>query len=145
MKKCLIDNDSLRFGRTIHGLLLLTAFLFGNEIIVLIVIILMTAGIISTKYNLFYQIHQRILRRSPKDDLTLVEKEVSELRFACSFGSIFLIVAFTLFCLGKYINIAWILVLIVSILMLFAGVLGLCTATLMYVGFRKFFIKKNEK
>lgn len=145
MKKCLIDNDSLRFGRTVHGLLLLAAFLFQNEPLILIVIILMVAGIISIKYNLFYQVHQRLLRRSLKDDLTLVEKEIGEIRFACTLSSIFLIIAFTLLCLGKYITIAWVLVLIVSILMLFAGILGLCTASLIYGGFKKFFVKEIKE
>ena len=138
MKKCLIDNDSLRFGRSIYGLLLLAAFLFRNELLILIVAALMMAGIVSMKYNLSYQIHRHFLSRSPKDNLSLVEKGISELRFACTLGSVFLITAFTLLCLWKYITMAWALVLIISILMLFAGALGLCAASFIYIGFRIF-------
>lgn len=142
MKKCLIYDNSLRFARTIYGFLSLAAFLFRNIWLVLITAILMAAGIISHKYNIFYQFHYCFLRPLLKDKSVSVERELNELRFACGLGMIFLLSAFFLNYLGKA-EIGWVLVLIVSLLMLLAGLAGFCTASFMYAVFKKIFIKKR--
>ncbi|KPJ71297.1 hypothetical protein AMJ50_02725 [Parcubacteria bacterium DG_74_3] len=141
MRKCLIDEASLRFARSIYGLLLLIAFLFHNVCLVLITTILMAAGIISNSYNPFYQLYYRLIRPPEKEKSILVEREVNELRFACLLAAIFLVSALALFYLGIFEQIAWILVLFVSLLMLLAGIAGFCTASLIYASFKKIFKK----
>ncbi len=141
MKKCSIDETSLRFGRTVYGFLLLAAFFFNNVYLVLIITVLVAMGIISKSYNTFYQFHYRFLRPLGKDKSILVERELNELRFACSMTTVFLISALVLFYLEKFVGIGWILVLMVSLLMLLAGIAGFCTASLIYAGFKQILIK----
>lgn len=145
MKKCLIDDSSLRFARAIYGFLLLGAFLFHNVWLVLITAILMAVGILSSRYNAFYQLHYRFLGSFWRDKPILVERELNELRFACTLATIFLTSALAFFYLGKFVGIGWILVLIVSLLMLLAGLAGFCTASLMYAAFKKIFVKKDKE
>lgn len=142
MKKCLINNNSLRFARIVYGLLLLIAFLFYNVWLVLITIILMAAGGISIKYNILYQFYYRFLKFLFKDISVSVEKELNETRFACALAGFFLISALILFYLGKYEEVGWALVLIVSFLMLLVGLTGFCVAALIYAGFKKIIRKK---
>jgi len=120
---------------------LLIAFLFHNVCLVLITTILMAAGIISNSYNPFYQLYYRLIRPPEKEKSILVEREVNELRFACLLAAIFLVSALALFYLGIFEQIAWILVLFVSLLMLLAGIAGFCTASLIYASFKKIFKK----
>jgi len=145
MKKCLINEDSLRFARSVYGFLSLAAFLFHNVWLVLIITILMGLGIISDSYNLFYQLHYRFLRPIWRDKQILVERELNELRFACTLGTISLSTALVLFYLGKFVEIGWVLVLIMSLLMLLAGLGGFCTASLMYALFKTIFIKRDRE
>ena len=143
MEKCLIDDNSLRFARTIYGFLTLAAFLFRNVWLVLIITILVALGIISNSYNVFYRFHYRFLRSFGREKSILVERESNELRFAYGLGTIFLTTALTLFYLGEFVETGWFLVLIVSLLMLLSGIAGLCTASLIYAIFKKIFSKER--
>ena len=113
MKKCLIDDNSLRFSRTIYGFLTLAAFLSRNVWLVLIITILVALGIISNNYNVFYQSHYRFFRTLARKKSILVEREFNELRFAYGLGTIFLTTALTLLYLGEFAEIGCFLVLIV--------------------------------
>lgn len=137
MRKCLVYENSLRFSRAIYGTLALIAFLFHNFWLVLLTSILMFLGAVTIKYNLFYQFHFLLLRRFLKDKSEPLEKDSGELAFACSLGGSFLFFGFLLLYFGKLESLAWILVLLTSILMLLAGIAGICTATLIYAFGRK--------
>lgn len=143
MKQCLIYDNSLRFARAIYGFLALAAFLTHNMWLVLITAIIMAIGLITAdKYNFFLQLHQQVLRRLLKDTSEPLSRDVWELRFACGLGTIFLLVGFCLVYFGKFVNLGWILVLILSLVMLLSGLAGICMATLFYAGFKKFLGKK---
>jgi hypothetical protein len=143
MKQVLICHSSVRFARTAYGVMTLIAFLSSNIWILLITAILMGIGALSTdKYNLFSQFHKRILRPLIKDVSQPVHWDPWELRFAYGLGTSFLLTAFFLIYSGKAINEGWILVLILSLLMLFAGFSGICLVTIICAGLKKIFSKK---
>jgi len=139
MQQCPIYDNSLRFSRTIYGLLALFAFLIRSPWLVLITSILMAFGVISVKYNLLYHFHSLILRKLLEDKSEPIKKESGELTFACGMGGSFLFIGFLLLYFGKFISFAWILVLITALLMLLAGIVGVCVASLMYAFFKKIF------
>jgi len=143
MKQVLIYHGSIRFARTAYGVMALIAFLSSNIWILLATAILMGIGALSVdKYNLFLQIHKRILRPLIKDTSQPVYWDPWELRFACGLGTSFLLTAFFLIYSGKAINGGWILVLTLSLLMLLAGFSGICLVTMIYAGLKKVFSKK---
>jgi uncharacterized membrane protein YedE/YeeE len=139
MRKCLIYNSSLKFARATYGCLALIAFFLHNIWLVLLTGILTIIGAVSEKYNLPYQFHAKFLRKVFKDKSEPLEKDKGELSFACGMASIFLFLAFILLYFGRFLSIAWGLVLIVAILMLFAGIAGICMASLMYAFGKKIF------
>jgi len=143
VKKGLIDDNSLRFARTIYGFLSLAAFLSRNVWMVLIITILMALGTISNNYNIFYRLHYRFLRSFGGEKPILVERELNELRFACGLATVFLITSLVFFYSGKFVEIGWALILIVSLLMLLAGIAGLCTSSIMYAIFKRIFSKER--
>lgn len=142
MKKCLVDDNALRFSRTIYGLLALVSFLFRLPWLVLAIALLMIIGIISNKTNLFYQFFVKVIRKVLKKTPLETEREVGELRFACGLGASFLIFAYLLFSFTPYGSIGWIFVAIMSFLMLVAGIAGLCTASLLYALLKNVFKQK---
>lgn len=137
MEQCSIYDNSLRFARTVFGSLALVAFLVHNLWLVLIIVIIMAIGIISNNYNIFYQFHYRILKPLLKDSSGPIFRDANELRCACGLATIFLTIAFIFLYLGKLASIAWALVLIVALLMLLAGIVNICVASLIYAGFKK--------
>lgn len=139
---CSVYDNSLRFSRTIYGFLALISFLFHNIWIALVTAILMFFGVISIKYNIFYQFHHKFLRALFKDKTEPIQKENQELSFACGMGATFLLAGFFVFRYFRLENLAWILVLLTSILMLLAGIVGVCTASLMYALFKKILKRK---
>ena len=147
MKTIPTYESSLRFARTIYGLLALIAFATHNSWILIFNAILMTVGVIyPNKSNGVYQLHRFFLRPSFKDKAKPILRGTDELRFACIFGSICLLGAFILIRLGIFIDIAWIFVLILSLVMLLSGIAGICAATLIYVFLiKRFLLKRPEE
>lgn len=142
MKECLIYENSLRFSRTVHGSLALIAFFLSNHYLLLITAGLMFAGAPSVKYNLFYQLHSLIWPRFSKDKLEAIKKESGELAFACGLGGAFLLISFFLLYFGKWQTLAWGLAFFTACLMLLAGFVGLCPASLIYALLKKLFKKQ---
>jgi len=141
MKQCLIYENSLRFARAISGVLLLIAFLIKNYWLVLAVSILMFLAAFSMKLNVVYQFHILILRKLLKRKLKLIEKELGELNFTSGMTGTLLLVAFLFLYFGKFIDFAWILILIISLLLFLACFVGFCVVTLMYAFLKNFFKK----
>jgi len=141
MKQCLIYDNSLRFARAGYGILAVIAFLIDNYWLVLVISILMVFGIFSTKFNILYQLHRLVLRKLLKKKAEPIQKESGELSFVCSMGGTVFFISFLFLCFGKFISLAWSLVLIISLLMLFAGFTGICAADPIYAVFKQNFKK----
>lgn len=137
MQQCLICDNSLRFARTLYGFLALLAFLIRSPWLVLAISILMALGVISVRYNPLYQLHFLVFRKLLKDRSEPIKRESAELVFACGLAATLLFVSFLLLYLGKFVSFAWALVLMVALLMLLAGIVGICVASLMYAVFKK--------
>ncbi len=142
MTSCLIYDQSLRFSRTVYGLMTLTAFLLHSFWLVLATSIFMLIGVFIEKYNLFYQLHSRFNRRFRKD-IKPVLKDSGEISFACGMGGSFLLIGFFLLYFTDWSGLAWGLVLMTSMFMFLAGLGGICTASLLYALFKRMF--KNGK
>lgn len=138
MKQCSIYNSSLRFSRATYGIMVLIAFLIHNQWLVLITSILMLLGIFSIKLNIPYQIHALFSGRKSAP----VQKEEGELNFVSGMTAILLIIGFLLIHFNKFVDFAWIYLLVVDFLIFLACFVGFCVATLMYVFFKRIFIKK---
>ena len=139
MKQCLIYNNSLRFFRAVGGILTLAAFLIQNQWLVLAIGLLMVLGVFSTKFNVLYQLHAQVLRKLLKEKAEPIERESGELNFTSGLTGVLLLIGFLLLHFEKFINLAWILVLIMSLLMFLACFAGICVASLMYAFFKKIF------
>lgn len=139
MNQCPIYNTSLKFSRAIYGTLVLIAFLIHNHWLVLIASILISLGMFSIKLNLAYQFHALILRRLLNDKSELIPKESGELNFVAGMTAVLLFAGFLFIYFGKYVDFAWIFILIMSLLIFLACFVGFCVATLMYVFFKKIF------
>ncbi len=138
MKQCSIHNSSLRFSRAIYGLMVLVAFFIHNEWLVLTTAVLMIFGVISIKLNIPYQFHALILNRKSIS----IQKELAELNFVAGMTALLLLIGFLLIYLDKFVNFAWIYLLVVDFLIFLACFAGFCIATLMYVFFKRVFIRK---
>ena len=141
MKQCLIYNESLRFSRAIEGSLVLIAFFLKNHWLILAVIILMVLGIFSMKLNLIYQLHAGFSKKILKRQAKFIKKESGEINFVRGATAFLLSIGFILIYLGKFVEYAWIYILIVAFLIFLACFVGFCIATLMYVFFKKLFKK----
>jgi len=141
MKQCSIYNGSLRFSRAVYGIMVLIAFFLHNHWLVLATSILMILGIFSLKLNIPYQIHALLLSRSSKEK---VQKESAELNFVAGMTAVLLLVGFFLIYFDKFTSFAWIYLLVVDFLIFLACFVGFCVATLMYVFFKRIFIKNNK-
>ena len=70
-----------------------------------------------------------------------VEKEYAELRFVSGFIGAMLFLDLLALYFNKFAGIAWIVLLIISLLYFLACFAGICIASLTYAGFKKLFIK----
>lgn len=142
MKKCSIYDSSLRFSRAIYGILVLTAFFIHNQWLVLAASILMILGIFSIKLNIPYQFYNLILKKLLKEKSVSIQKDSAELNFVAGMTATLLLIGFLFIYFGKFIDFAWIYLLVVDFLIFLACFVGFCVATLMYIFFKKIFIRK---
>lgn len=135
MKQCLIYDNSLRFSRATYGVLLLIAFFIHSQWLVLAVSILTILGAFSIKLNIPYQFHASVIKKrySP------IPKDAGELNFVAAATGILLFIGFLFIYFGKFINFAWIYILIVTLMIFLACFVGFCVATLMYIFLKKIF------
>jgi hypothetical protein len=140
MQQCLIYNESLRFSRATYGILVFIAILIRNPWLVLAVAVLTVLGAISLKLNLPYQFH--VLFSSKKIPPT--SKELGELNFVAGATGLLLLIGFALVYYQKFVEFAWIYLLVVDLMIFLACFVGFCVATLMYVLFRKLFSKMKR-
>ena len=139
MQQCLIHDNSLRFSRATYGTLVLIAFLIHNHWLVLITSLLMAFGIFSIKFNISYQFHALVLRKLLKERSEPIQKESGELNFVAGMTAGLLFIGFLLLHFGKFVDFAWIFILIMAFLIFLACFVGFCVATLMYVFLKKIF------
>ena len=137
MRQCLIYDKSLRFARAIYGILALIAFLTHNHWLVLAISLLMAFGAFSIKFNIIYQFHALVLRKLLKERTEPIPKESGELNFACGMAASLLFISFLFLYFEKFVDFAWILILITALLMFLASFVGFCVATLMYAFLKK--------
>lgn len=140
-KHCLIYNSSFKFCRLVYAVLVLVAFLLHNQWVLLATIVLMFLRIFSIKLDFPYQFHTLFLRKLFKDKSKPVLKEISELNFVFGVMTFFLLIGFLFIHFGKFVDFAWIFVLMTDLLMFLAVFVGFCLATLIYVFFKKIFKK----
>jgi len=141
MQQCPIYDKSLRFSRATYGILTLIAFLIHNHWLVLATSLLMIVGIFSIKLNIPYQFHALVLRKLLKEKSEPIQKELGELSFVSGMTGILLFIGFLFLYFGKFVDFAWIFILIIAFLIFLACFVGFCVATLMYVFFKKIFKK----
>jgi len=139
MQQCLIYDNSLRFSRAIAGVLVLTAFLIHNHWLVLIAGLLVALRIFSVKIDILYQFHALVLRKLLKEKSGPIQKESGELNFVSGMTAVLLFIGFLFIYFGKFVDFAWIFILIIALLIFLACFVGFCVATLMYVFFKKIF------
>ena len=119
---------------TTYGILVLLAYLMQNLWLLLVASVLMIVGAVSINYNILYQFYSRMLGKSET-----IEKEPGESSFVYGLTGMLLLIGFLLLYLGKFVSVAWILILILVFLMLLSGFTGVCVASLMYAVFKKVF------
>ncbi|MFH1946746.1 MAG: DUF4395 family protein [Candidatus Magasanikbacteria bacterium] len=141
MKQCIIYDESLRFARAVYGLLTLLSFFIQNYWLILAVCIMLALGAITIKLNLPYQFHVLVLRRLHKNVAEPIQKEVAELNFVSGMTGVFLLVGFLLLYFEKFVDFAWILILITALLIFLACFAGFCVASLTYALYKKVFKK----
>ena len=141
MQQCLIYDNSLRFSRAVYGILTLTAFLIHNHWLVLTTTLLLVFGAFSIKFNIPYQFHILILRKLLKEKSEPIQKESGELNFVSGMTGALLFIGFLFIYFGKFVDFAWIFILIMALLLFLACFIGFCVATLMYVLIKKIFKK----
>ena len=140
MKQCLIYNNSLRFSRATYGVLLVIAFIFRLEWLVLLVSVLTVLGAITLKLNIPYQLHY-LVSKYIRHRYEPIPKESGELNFVAGATGFLLIVGYVFLYLNKYEDFAWIYILVVTLLIFLACFVGFCVATLMYILLKKLFFK----
>ena len=141
MQQCLIYDNSLRFSRVTYGILTLIAFFTHNHWLVLTTGLLMAFGAFSVKLNIPYQFHALVLRKLLKEKSQPIQKESGELSFVSGMTAGLLFIGFLFLYFEKFVNFAWIFILIIALLIFLACFVGLCVATLMYALFKKIFKK----
>lgn len=139
MKQCSIYDNALRFSRATYGVLTLVAFLIRSQWLVFIISFLVILGAFSLKLNIAYQFHALILKKFSRKKYVAISKDLGELRFVAGATGILLFVGFLLLYFGKFVEFAWIYILIVTLMIFLACFVGFCVATLMYVFFKKLF------
>lgn len=141
MQQCLIYDKSLRFSRATYGILTLVAFLIQNHWLVLATVILLALGAFSIKLNIPYQFHILIIKKLLKKGSEPIQKESAELNFVSGMTGAILLVGFLFLYFGKFVDFAWILILITSLLIFLACFAGFCVASLTYALFKNVFKK----
>jgi len=139
MKQCLIYNNSLKFSRAIAGALTLIAFLIQNHWLILAASILVGLRIFSVKIDILYQFHALVLRKLLRGKSEPIQKESGELNFVSGMTAVLLFIGFLFLYFGKFVDFAWIFILIMAFLIFLACFFGFCVATLMYVLLKKIF------
>ena len=139
MKQCLIYNNSLKFSRAIAGALTLIAFLIQNHWLILAASILVGLRIFSVKIDILYQFHALVLRKLLRGKSEPIQKESGELNFVSGMTAVLLFIGFLFLYFGKFVDFAWIFILIMAFLIFLACFVGFCVATLMYVLLKKIF------
>ena len=139
MLQCRIYDSSLKFSRATYGILALIAFLIHNHWLVLATSLLMAFGAFSIKFNIPYQFHALVLRKLLKEKSQPIQKESGELSFVSGMTAGLLFIGFSFLYFGKFVDFAWILILITALLIFLACFVGFCVATLMYAFFKKIF------
>ena len=137
MRQCLIYDNSLRVSRATYGFLTLIAFLIHNHWLVLAVSLFMAFGAFSIKLNIPYQFHALVLRKLLKEKSAPIQKESGELNFVSGMTAGLLFIGFLFLYFGKFVDFAWIFILIIALLIFLACFVGFCVATLMYAFFKK--------
>ncbi|MFA5076117.1 MAG: DUF4395 family protein [Patescibacteria group bacterium] len=140
MQQCSIYDKSLRFSRATYGILVLVAFLIHNQWLVLAAGLLTIVGALSLKLNIPYQFHVLVFK---KGGLSSVQKDSGELGFVAGMTGALLLIGFLFLYFGKFVEFAWIYILVVDLLIFLACFVGFCVATLMYVLFKKLLSKNN--
>ena len=140
MRQCLIYDGSLKFSRATYGVLLLIAILIHSQWLVLAVAILTIFGAFSLKLNVPYQWHALIYKKKAAPTL----RELGELNFVAAATGTLLLIGFGLLYFNKFVNFAWVYLLIVDLMIFLACFVGFCVATLMYIFFKKLFSGTNS-
>jgi hypothetical protein len=141
MNQCQIQDDSLKFSRAVYAVLVLVAILVHSYWLVLAVSVMTILGAFSFKLNIFYQIHNSIIRKILGSKTMPVQKESGELSFVSGMTGMLLLVGFLWVYYGQSTDLAWIYLLMVDFLIFLACLVGFCVATLMYVVLKKIFKK----
>ncbi|MFA5030436.1 MAG: DUF4395 family protein [Patescibacteria group bacterium] len=141
MQECLIHDNSLRFSRATYGILVLIAFIIHSQWLILVVSVLIILGAFSLKINLPYQFHALVIKKMMHDTSAPVTKDRGEINFVAAMTGVLLLVGFLFLYFDKWVNGAWIYIIIVDFLIFLACFVGFCVATLMYVFFKKIFHK----
>jgi len=142
MNQCSIyDSRSLNFFRAIGGFLPLIAFFIQNEWLVLITALLFFLGVFSMKFNILYQLYSFVSGKMMKKEIVPTQKEPGELKFVYGFTAACFFISFFLIYFEKFVSFAWWLDLVVALLTLLASFANFCLASLMYVLFKKVFVR----
>ncbi len=137
-QQCAIyDSKALNFFRACCGFLALAAFLLQNMWLVLLTAILFFLGVFSMKLNFLYQIYKKF----PQQKKETVEKDPGEIKFVYGFTAIMFFISFFMLYFDKFPAFGWGLDLLVSFLTLLASFANICLAALMYVIFKKIFVR----
>ena len=139
MQQCSIYDKSLRFSRATYGVMVFISFLTHNQWLLLITAILSILGAFSLKLNIPYQLHALSLKRSLKVRILPIQRELGELSFVAGMTGALLLLGFFFIHFDKFVNGAWIYILVVDLLIFLACFVGFCVATLMYVLLKKIF------
>lgn len=139
MQQCLIYDDSLKFSRAVYGVLVLVSFFIYSQWLVLVISLLMILGAFSIKFNIPYQLHSLFFKKILKSKTELIQKEAGELSFVSGMTGILLFIGFLFLYFEKFVDSAWIFVLIMALLLFLACFVGFCIATLMYAFLKKSF------
>jgi len=115
------------------------SFLTHNQWLLLITAILSILGAFSLKLNIPYQLHALSLKRSLKVRILPIQRELGELSFVAGMTGALLLLGFFFIHFDKFVNGAWIYILVVDLLIFLACFVGFCVATLMYVLLKKIF------
>lgn len=139
MQQCSIYDRSLKFSRFTYGVLVLLAFFIHSKWLVLAVGILTILGALSLKLNIPYQLHDLVARKFLKKKIQPMQKEFGELSFVSAATGVLLIIGFLLLQYTSLTNFAWIYILVVTLMIFLACLVGFCVATLMYIALKKLF------
>ncbi|MFA6896683.1 MAG: DUF4395 family protein [Patescibacteria group bacterium] len=141
MQQCSIYDRSLKFSRFIYGVIVLIAFFIHSKWLVLAVGVLTILGAFSLKLNIPYQIHVFVEKNVLKKKVRPLQKESGELSFVSGMTGLLLLIGFLLLQFTKYTSFAWIYILVVTLMIFVACLVGFCVATLMYILLKNFLLK----